>query len=43
MGRGLDFAMLCVACFVLHMLRYYVIACCKLSELYTWKNVYRKR
>ena len=43
MGTGLDHALLCVACFLLKMLHYYVIVCYKLCELYTWKNVYRKR
>ena len=43
MGTGLDYALLCVACFILNMLRYCVIVCYKLRELYTWKNVYRKR
>ena len=42
MGTGLDHALLCVACFVLNMLCYCVIVY-KLRELYTWKNVYRKR
>ena len=40
---SLDHALLCVACFVVNMLRYYVIVCYKLRELYTLKNVYRKR
>ena len=43
MGTGLDYALLCVACFVLNMLRDYVIVCYKLREFYTWKNVYMKR
>ena len=40
---GLDHALLCVTCLVLNMLCYCVIVCYKLHELYTWKNVYRKR
>ena len=43
MGMGLDHALLCVTCFLITMLRYFMIVCYKLGELYTWKNVYWKR
>ena len=43
MGTGLNYSLLCVACFVLNMMRYCVIVCYKLHELYTWNNVHRKK
>ena len=42
MDTGLDHALLCVACFVLNMLRYCVIVCYTLREL-LWTRAFHSR
>ena len=42
-GHGFRLCIVVCCVFCANMLRYYVIVCYKLRELYTWKNVYRKR